>query len=169
MRPPPVAVRLDELDDGMPGLGPGGKMPPVVHPILQRCEEGIGHCVVVAVAGAAAGQADVVGADPLGEEPAGVLRAAVGMEYGVARHVSARSGGSQRRHHDVGRHALGERPAHHHAGVQVDHRRKVQPALAGAQVGDVAHELVGGYGLVKSRPPGRAGASRSSRGSSFAS
>ena len=72
-------------------------MPPVVHPILQRCEEGIGHCVVVAVAGAAAGQADVVGADPLGEEPAGVLRAAVGMEYGVARHVSARSGGSQRR------------------------------------------------------------------------
>ena len=27
MRPPPVVVRLDELDDCVPGLGPGGESP----------------------------------------------------------------------------------------------------------------------------------------------
>ena len=48
-------------------------------------------------------------------------------------------------------HSLGERPAHHHARAQVDHRGQVQPALAGVQVRDVAHELVGGHGAVKSR------------------
>lgn len=33
--------------------------------------------------------------------------------------------------------------------MQVDHRGQVQPTLAGAKVGDVAHELVGGNGAVE--------------------
>ena len=52
---------------------------------------------------------------------------------------------------DVGGHALGQRPAHGHAGVQVDRRRQVEPALAGAQVGDVPKSLRVGTGLAKSR------------------
>ena len=144
MRPPPVVVRLDELDDCVPGLGPGGESPAVVHLVLQRGEERLGDGVVVAVSRAAAGKPHVVGARPFGQKPAGVLRAAVRVEYGVARHVSSRFGGFQRRHRDVGGHAARQRPPDHHARVQVDHGRQVQPALAGAQVGDVAHELVGG-------------------------
>ena len=60
-------------DDGVLGVGPGGEAPAVVHLVLQRREERLGHGVVVAAAGAAARQAHVVVARPLREEPAGVL------------------------------------------------------------------------------------------------
>ena len=46
----------------------------------------------------------------------------------------------------------GERPAHHHVGVRVDDRGQVEPPLAGAQIRDVAHELVGGDGAVEVVP-----------------
>ena len=68
-----VVVGLDELDHGVPGGIPGGKRLSVVHLVLQRDEERLGDRVVVAVAGAAAGQAHVVVARPLGQQPAGVL------------------------------------------------------------------------------------------------
>ena len=54
--PSPVAVGLDELDDGMIG-GPGSEACPVVHLVLQRGEERLGHGAAVAVAGTAARQA----------------------------------------------------------------------------------------------------------------
>mgnify|MGYP004522057965 CR=1 FL=1 len=114
--PAAVVVGLDELDHRVLGGIPGREAPPAAHLVLQRGEERFCHCVVAAVAGAAAGQPHV---------------------------VVARLGRRQRRNHDVGGHALGERPAHHYAGVEVDDRRQAQPALAGAQVGDVAHELAG--------------------------
>lgn len=121
--------------------------PAVVHLVLQRGEERLGHRVVVAVAGAAAGKAHVVGAGPLGQRPAGVLRAPVAVENGVSGPVAARFRRFERRHGDVGGHAVVERPTtHHHARAQVDHGGQVQPALAGAKVGDVAHELIGGHG-----------------------
>lgn len=63
--PSPVAVGLDGLDDGMLGGGPGSKACPVAHLVLHRGEERLGRGVVVAVAGAAARQAHVVGAHPL--------------------------------------------------------------------------------------------------------
>ena len=47
---------------------------------------------------------------------------------------------------------LGELPADDHAGGQVDHGGQVQPALAGAQVGDVPDQPGPGAGAVKSRP-----------------
>ena len=144
--PAAVVISLDELDHRVLGGVPGREAPSAVHLVLQRREERFRHSVVVAVAGAAAGQPHVVVARPLGQKPAGVLGAAVGVEYRVAGHVAARFGRRQRRNHDVRRHSLGERPAHHHAGAQVDDRREVQPPLAGAQVGDVAHELVGWNG-----------------------
>lgn len=144
--PSAVVVGLDELDDGMLGSVAGREAPAVVHLVLQRGEERLGHGVVVAVAGEAVGKAHVVDARPLGQRAARVLHAPVAVEYGVSGHVAARLGRLQRRHGDVGGHPVRERPSHHHARAQVDHRGQVQPSLAGAQVGDVAHELVGGNG-----------------------
>lgn len=63
--PSPVAVGLDGLDDGMLGGGPGSEACPVAHLVLHRGEERLGRGVVMAVAGAAARQAHVVGAHPL--------------------------------------------------------------------------------------------------------
>lgn len=47
-------------------MADGGVLPPaVVHLVLQRGEERLGHGVIVAVAGAAAGKTHVVGPRPL--------------------------------------------------------------------------------------------------------
>lgn len=73
VRPLAVVLGLDEPDHRVLGVGPGGEAPAVVHLVLQRREERLGHGVVVAAAGAAARQAHVVVARPLREEPAGVL------------------------------------------------------------------------------------------------
>ena len=98
MGPFAVVVGLDELDDRVLGVGPGGKAPAIVHLVLQGREERLGHGVVVAVSGAAAGKPHVVGARPLGERPAGVLGTPIAVEYGVPRHVAARLGRLERRH-----------------------------------------------------------------------
>lgn len=45
--PSPVAVGLDELDDGMLGGGPGSEACPAAHFVLHRGEERLGHGVVV--------------------------------------------------------------------------------------------------------------------------
>ena len=84
VQPPAVVVGLDELDDGMLG-GVAGREAPAV-----------------AVAGAAAGKAHVVGLRPLSQCPTGVLGAPVAVEYGVSRHLAARLGRLERRHRDVG-------------------------------------------------------------------
>src|SRR5437773_8166116 len=39
---------------------------------------------------------------------------------------------------EAGAHVVGHRPAHHRPGADVYDRRQVQPALSGADVGDVA-------------------------------
>lgn len=65
------------------------------------------------------------------------------MENSVSGHVAARLRGFQGRHGDVGGHPVGQRPADHHARAQVDHGGEEKPSLVVAQVGDVAHELVG--------------------------
>ena len=98
----------------------------------------------------------MVAPGPLSELAAGVLRPLVRVEYGVRCHVPARTRALEGADDDIGGHALGQRPAHEHAGVQVDHRRQVEPALAGAQVGDVADELVGGH-RAREVPPDQVG------------
>lgn len=102
MRPPAVVVGLDELDDGMLGGVAGREAPAVANLVLRRDEERLGHGVVVAVAGAVAGKAHVVGLRPLSQRPTGVLGAPVAVEYGVSRHLAARLGRLERRHRDVG-------------------------------------------------------------------
>ena len=128
----------------------------MVHFIFQRRKERLCDGVVVAVAGTAAREAHMVAPGPLSELAAGVLRPLVRAEYGVLCHVPARTRALEGADDDIGGHALGQRPAHEHAGVQVDHRRQVEPALAGAQVGDVADELVGGH-RAREVPPDQVG------------
>ena len=121
--PSPVAVGLDELDDGMLGGGTGSEACPVAHLVLHRGEEQLGCGVVVAVAGAAARQAHVVGAHPL----ASVLWC-IGSSYRCRiwrfqPRICATSP-TPARHRDVGRcrRSCGQRAtANHHARAQVDH------------------------------------------------
>jgi hypothetical protein len=51
----------------------------------------------------------------------------------------------------AGAHVLGKLPADHHPGSQVDHAGQIQPALAGAQIGDVPDQPLTGAGAVNSR------------------
>lgn len=107
--------------------------------VLQGCEEGLRNGVVVAISGAVAGKPRVVGARPFGERP-------VAVEHDVSWHVTVRFGRFRRHYDDVAGHAIRERAFDHHVGAQVDGGGQVEPALSGAQVGDVAHELVDGRG-----------------------
>ena len=146
VEPSSVVVHLDELDHRVPCGVAGREAPATVHLVLQRGEEQLGHRVVVAVADTAAGKARIVGAYPLGQRPASILRTPIAVENGVSGHVAARLRRFQRGDRYVGGHAVGKRPADHHASAQVYDGGKVEPALAGTQVRDVAHELVGGHG-----------------------
>lgn len=56
------------------------------------------------------------------------------MEDCALGDIAAASGELECGHHDVGRHAPGDRPAHDHAGAQANHGCQGEPALAGAQV-----------------------------------
>ncbi len=91
---------------------------------------GSGCCDAVLTAG--------YGSIPVTAKPSGNILT-VGVEYGVDYHASARFG----RRHDVDRHSLRERPAHHYAAVQADYRERAQHPLAGPQIRNVVHELVG--------------------------
>ena len=90
----------------------------MVHFIFQRRKERLCDGVVVAVAGTAAREAHMVAPGPLSELAAGVLRPLVRAEYGVLCHVPARTRALEGADDDIGGHALGQRPAHEHAGVQ---------------------------------------------------
>ena len=104
---------------------------------------GSGCCDAVLTAG--------YGSIPVTAKPSGNILT-VGVEYGVDYHAAARFG----RRHDVDRHSLRERPAHHHAAVQADYRERAQHPLAGPQIRNVVHKLVGGNGAGEVAP-GRAG------------
>lgn len=116
-----VVATLDVVDDRAARLVSGGPFTQAVHLVLERAEEGFRHRVVVAAAGAPDGEPDLVLVDPASQQPGGVLRAAVGMEYGVAGDVAALPGRLERLDDDVCGHALRDRPVDDHARAQVDH------------------------------------------------
>lgn len=58
----PIVVGLNELDGDVLGVNPGDKACPPVHFVLQCGKERLDRGVIVAVAGAAARQAHIVGA-----------------------------------------------------------------------------------------------------------
>jgi hypothetical protein len=112
--------------------------------LFQAAEEGFGDRIVPAVAAPAhAGFERMGGAEPL-EVVATILATLVGMHQDASVGFAAPDGheegiqrqfAAQRRLHG---------PAHHLAGVQVQHHGKVQPALPCPDVGDVGDpDLVG--------------------------
>lgn len=106
--------------------GPGSEACPVVHLVLQRGEERLGHGAAVAVAGTAARRHTVVWRAPTQRASCGVLGAPIAVENGVSGHAPVR----QRRRRDVGGHAVGEQPLttmRVHRSTTVT--RKSQPSL----------------------------------------
>ena len=80
VRPRAVAPALYEIDDGVSGLEPRPPLPAVVHLVLERLEERLGDRVVVARPGPAHRQAHFALRSPPRQQPARVLRAAVGAK-----------------------------------------------------------------------------------------
>ena len=72
---------------------------------------------------------------------AGILSAAVAVKYRVGLQTTAAGGHRDRVADQAGPHVIGHRPADDLTGAAVDHRRQIQPALPGTDVGDVADQL----------------------------
>lgn len=83
---------------------------------------------------------------PAGQRPAHVGRAPVAVGHGAPGHVAAAPRPFEGR--DDGRRVVPRlhRPAHDHAGREVDDRREAGPPLAGPQAGRVAHGHRRGHG-----------------------
>lgn len=65
----------------------------------------------------------------------------VGVEHRTRGHVTVHTGHLQGVDHEAGAHVVGHLPTHHHPGGQVRFDGgRVQPALVGPQVGDVADQ-----------------------------
>ena len=105
---------------------------------LQRGEEGLGDGVVQRVADGAhrAEQAGV--AEALSEHPGRVLAAVIGMGDGAVG-ATPQAGHLEGVDDELGAEVVGDRPADDPSGPGVDDDGEVDPALAGAVLGDVLH------------------------------
>src|SRR3954471_20632615 len=129
--------------------GLGGESMPGEHLVLQGGEEGFGGRVVPADAGTADARSNRSGGAVAGELIRGVLRPAVAVEYRVRLQVAVDAGHLEGVDNQRRAQMVGELPADHHPSGQVDHGGQVEPALAGAQVGDVADQPLPGRVRVK--------------------
>lgn len=78
---------------------------------------------------------------------AAILTATIRVKNQTRRGPAAKPRHAQSIRHSVGLHMRPHAPAHHLAAEQVQHRRQVQPALVGGDVGDVAAlDLIGRLG-----------------------
>ena len=83
----------------------------------------------------------------------GVLRAAVGVGDDAGDGAAAGGDGHAEGVEDeLGAHVVGHRVAEQPAGAEIEHRRQVQPALTGGDVGDVLHHATSGAPGSKRRP-----------------
>lgn len=113
-------------------------------PSLSVPERGLRRRAVAAAAGAPDGEPGLVLVGPAGQQPGGVLRAAVGMEYGAAGGAAAPPGTLERPDDDARGHAPRDRPAGDHARAQAGRGGETKPPLPRPGVGDAADELSGG-------------------------
>ena len=106
--------------------------------LLQRPEEALHHRVVPAVPLAAHAHLQAVGPEQLLVVIASILHAPVAVvQHRPDRRRCSRALPRARTTSSAAE-VVGRRPADHPAAAQVQHRRQVQPALAGGDVGDVA-------------------------------
>jgi len=72
--------------------------------------------------------------------PGCVLAAVIGVQHGTAGcWFAAPAGHVQGIDDEFGAQVIGDGPAHHPAGVHIQHYGAIQPALAGVVLGDVGH------------------------------
>src|SRR5512132_1006475 len=135
---PGAVVPGDVLHGGAAGSGPGGPWLLVEALALQRSEERFGERVVPALPGAAGrqGHLEIVGEG--GVVAAGVLATLVRMEDHPGDGIAGGDRVGQRVSDQAGAQVLGQGEPDHPARGNVDHRRQVQPAFPGREVGDVA-------------------------------
>ena len=134
-----VVPALDVIEDGAAKSGPRRPCPSVDELALDGGEKRFGYCVVPALALASDREHDAVGPGQLGKVTARVLTAPVRMEdepwCAVAKAMEGVGD-------ELGPHVLGQGKADDPSALQVDDRGQIDPALPGADVGDVADQAV---------------------------
>ncbi len=146
---PGIVKPLDVIEQVGARLIPGGVATPV-HPLqLQRREEALHRRIVPAIAPAAHAAGDVL----LGQQPlkllAAVLAALVRVVHQRLGLAAAPDGHHQRIEHELGGHLRAHRPADGAAAEEIQDDRQIQPAFAGADVGEVGDPLLVGAGGLK--------------------
>src|SRR5215207_5261977 len=156
VEPAGVEPALDPADHGPAGLGPRGPALTVSELSLEGPEEALRGGVVPAHPGGAHRLDHAEAVAQLTEFGRGVLTATVGVEDHPVD-VAATGGhrGLQGVGDEFGAHVLGERPADHPSGEQVDDGGQIQPALTGAQV-DTSRRSAVKQQLVRERSRRRA-------------
>jgi len=104
---------------------------------FERAEETLRGSIVIAITSTAHTSCEMMLRQPVLHALAGELPAMIRVINQTGRHVTLRCGYLQRGQHQFLGHVLSHRPTDHPAGVQVKHRRQVQPALIRGDVGNV--------------------------------
>ena len=132
-----VVEHLDVVEHVRGRRGPGRVDPPLDPLLFQDAEEALGHRVVVAVPAAAHARHHPVHLQERLPVAAGELAALVGVHHDARSRLAPPCRRHQGLQHQVAGHRRRRGPTHDLPRVQVHHRRQEQPALVGADVGDV--------------------------------
>ena len=133
-----VVEAVDVLEYGSFGLATRFPRPAPNQLGLDRLEEGLNGCVVIAVAFSAHRRLEPMLTQDLLVVVGAVLAAAVAVEDAAARRGSQGDGHLQRPNRQIAFHAIADGPADHAPRMQVQDHRQIQPSLAGPDVTDIA-------------------------------
>ena len=133
----PVVESLDVVEDGCAQLGFIGPGAAVSEVAFECLEERLADGVVVGAAAAAHRLLDAGESAAAAEGEGDVLRALVGVMHETALGSTSLQCLLKRVDDEFGAKIVLERPANNAAAEAIDDDREVEPALPGAQVGDV--------------------------------
>src|SRR5580658_7126866 len=138
MQPPFVVEDLYIVENSHGCLDSGVVKFTVNQFLLQGSEEALSYCIVPAVPFSAHALDAVMQPQLRSEKGAGVLDTLVGVrDDGCAPSLS--DSHPKRINHKFCGQTVRHRPTHHCPGIQVDEYTKVEPALAGRYIRDIAH------------------------------
>ncbi len=143
-----IVPSFDVLKDRRASLRPGDKRLGSTFR-LERGEEAFHHGVVVAIPDSAHALLTAIGSQALAIERTGVLAALIGVVQQALRGSAAKHSHLQSVLDQRCVHAIGHGPAHNVAGIQVQHRRQIQPAFHRGDVGYIRRPLPVGSGSGK--------------------
>ena len=142
-----VVKGLDEIKDGLAGLGSGFEVTAIDEFVFEGAPEGFHGGIVVAVAFAAHGGDGLRALEGIAIVVTGVLNAAVGMKHQARGRLTMSQSHSPSGQDQFGVDVFAHSPAGEAAAVQVHDASQIEPAFLGCHVGDVPEpDLVGGAG-----------------------